>query len=271
VNSFGNVRRLYLACLRALLRPAVRFSLRRSTSYQDVSELLKQLFVEEATAEIARSTEKINVSRISALTGLNRKEVTRLYKDELPKDEPRSVLSRVIYQWEQSDEFTTKQGKPRVLSFEGERSEFHQLVLSVSSTLNPGTVLFELERAQLVERTPRGLKLKFGFALSQHDPESGFKLLGKDMDALLTAVEENVFDAGGNNNLHLSTYFDNLYLRDLPEVRKVVLQAGREFHANLRKLLAEYDKDANPDPARAEEPAGATIRVGAFAASSKRF
>ena len=69
------------------------------------------------------------------------------------------MISRVVAQWENDRRFLTQAGKPRVLSCDEDDSEFSELVRLVSKDLHPGTVLFELERSGIVERSKRGVRL----------------------------------------------------------------------------------------------------------------
>ena len=91
------------AALVRMLRPLVRLLLRRGVSLKSLYELLKWLFVDVAAEEFGPSGRHRAVSRISAMTGLTRKEVARLIS--LPESSDRenearyNRASRVIAGW----------------------------------------------------------------------------------------------------------------------------------------------------------------------------
>lgn len=132
-----------------------------------------------------------------------------------------------------------------MLSFKGENNEFQQLVHSVSRHLTPGTVLFELERMQLVERTPRGLRMKESIDFVGDNPEKGFELLSNDINSLISAVEENVFDRQKVSNVHYRAFFDNIYDKDLPLVRRWLARESKRFAKRVQDFLAKHDRDLN--------------------------
>lgn len=252
---------VYEECLGNLLRPIVRFCIRRSIPVQFFIELGKTLYLEAAAVEMKSQGEKVNVSRLSVSTGLHRRDVVRLCREDAAPRPTKSLTSRIIGQWEHDSRFTTKAGRPRVLSFEGENSEFRQLVSLVSSDVNPGTLLFELDRIKAVERTKKGLRLCASRHVIVEDPKESFALLEQDAHDLICAVSENVFSSTETKHLHARTEFDNICPDDLAQIKRWVLKEGSAFHAKIRKYLARFDQDINP---RLAKTGGAKVTVGTF-------
>ena len=246
-----------------LMRPIVRFCLRGSNTIQDFIDLAKVVFVEVAADEIGKTAEKVNVSRISVMTGLHRRDVTKIYKeDSEPIRSSPSILTRVIGLWEAGEAYSTKSGKPKTLSYKGDDSEFHQLVTAVSTNIKPGTILFELDRMGLIEKSARGVRLNKRVQRMAGDPEKLFDLLSRDVGTLVDAVEENIVAAEEESpNLHIRTEYDNVYREDLPTIRVWLREEGKEFHRRAREFIAQYDKDITSKPDKA---AGATVTLGAF-------
>lgn len=121
--------------LRRVLRPTVRFLLRRSCTFQDFIKLAKVVFVDVARAEIEAEGQKPNVSRISMFTGLNRLDVAKLYREnEVPEERSENALGLVMMQWHNKKAYRTKAGGPRVLS----KEEFRKLVRSITTNYSPG-------------------------------------------------------------------------------------------------------------------------------------
>ncbi len=259
-------RSIQLECLQLLLWPVIRYCMRHSYSYQDFINVAKIIFVRAAEEEIRKSTTKVNVSRISALTGIYRDDVKRIYYEKPePSAEPLSVLGRIIGQWEQDSRFRNAAGKPRVLSYQGPDSEFHELVSAVSMHLNPGTMVFELQRIGVVEKTVKGLKLVRQLAAPEDDLRRGFEILSNDMETLIQAIEENLYRKSRISNLHIRTEYDNVFTKDLPKIRLWLIKEGKKFHRKARNFLSKFDQDIHPNP-KAES--GGKVTITAFSVTS---
>lgn len=266
MTNFERYRSVQIECLAILLRPLVRFWLNRSQSFQDFAETAKMVFVEVAEAEMKKSTDKVNPSRISVTTGINRAEVVRFFhKDKTPIEKAPSVLGRVIGQWEQNKRFLTKTGRPKYLSYKGEASEFHSLVYSISAHLNPGTILFELERIGAVNKTEQSVKLESAHLSTANDPRATLEIVAGDMQSLLDAVLENIDRHKEKvKNHHHRTEYDNIYFKDIPAIRDWLWREGKLFHKRARDFISQFDKDVVPPPSlndaeKTEWKAGAKV------------
>ncbi|MCB0346418.1 MAG: hypothetical protein KDD66_14970 [Bdellovibrionales bacterium] len=246
-----------------MMKPALRFCLKHAMSFHKLMEMAKQALVELTIVELEASGSKVNVSRVSAATGLNRRDVARILRQEDRLEDLPHLASRVTNRWENDPDFTTKNGKPRVLSYRGKNSEFHQLVAKVSKDLHAGTMLKELERRGAVERLPSGLKLESGTNFHTSAPNKGLELLAQDTSSLIDAVEENLFTEQATRNLHIRTDYDNILLSRLPEVRAWLLEHGRNYHREVRAYLSQFDKDVSPNTGP-DEPGGGKVVVTAF-------
>lgn len=257
-------RKIASTCLRLILRPVARFCLRRSLRIQDALETLKEVFVENAVEEMQRNNEKVNVSRLSAMTGLHRRDVMRLFntEEETREEKAGNLMTRVVGQWMNDPEFLGSRNRPRILTLEGESSQFRRLVSKVSRDLNPGTVLFELERVGSVERTPRGVKLLLHHYVPLENAVEGFELLAKDSEDLIDAVDQNIFSGLKEPNLHGRTEFDSIRPEAIPYIREWLLTEGSAFHKRVGQFLAQFDTDFHPgdDGVRG----GATVSLGTF-------
>jgi len=249
--------------VRALLKPVVRFCVRHSFSLQDLIFAAKQAFIQVASEEMQQKKQNINLSRLSVMTGLHRAELKRMISNpDVNYEKPGSVLSRVITQWQVDRRFSNRRGKPLNLSFRGENNQFEQLVASVTTALNPGTVLFELKRSGYVEVVGAKLRLLEPISNFSQDPRSGFELVALGNDALTRAAEENLAGTEKVGNLHIHTHFDNLALSKIPETKEWLLQEGMLFQKKVREYLAERDKDINPELAK--ETGGGKVTVTTF-------
>ena len=180
------------------------------------------------------------------MTGVQRREVTRLLSSG-PEEKPnRDLVSRIIGLWQGAKRYQDSSGAPRVLQFTGREGEFADLVASVSTDLNPYTVAFELERAQLAESTKDGIKLLKAGYQPDGNLEESLRLLAEDSELLHIAVTENIFEQSIDKNLHVKTDFDNIPACFEKEIRQWFLEHGGDFHRAAQAFLSALDRDHNP-------------------------
>lgn len=264
--------------LKHLLVAAVRYCLKHTMHIQDLVEVAKIAFVEEACREILSSGDRVNVSRLSVSTGLHRRDIERIYKRQEVRESSQGLLGRVIGQWQYDVRFTTEDGRPKLLSCEGESSEFHSLVQSVSKDVNVGTVIFELKRRELVSSPTDGvIKLEKGVLVVGRNGgdiawEDGFSILSKDISDISDAVQENL-SATSPVNLHGRTEFDCIDPKYEHEIREWLLREGSAFHRKVGDYLSRYDceicTDTNASSVFQDEMNPITVSVGAFSFISK--
>lgn len=235
-----------------MVMPAVRFCLRHSVSVQEAIEILKSAFVQTACDDIARGGKEANISRVSAAIGLHRRDVTRLMNDSEPKLDAVSYVVRVMGHW-QTDRRFSNRGRARMLTCEGPDNQFQKLIESISKDLKPVTILFELERIGVVERSGNKVKLLSRAFIPKGDVEATIKLFSRDASELLTAVEENAFENAATPNLHARTHYDSITKDAEIEVREWLLREGSALHQKARNFLSQYDVDINPRLSKGKE------------------
>lgn len=253
---------------RTLLRPIVRFGLRRSLKIQDVYNALKLEYISLASQELRDRGEAVTVSKLSAMTGLQRKELASLLKNNASDNPPRpdqNLIVRILGQWQYDKRFSRKDGQPKLLTTEGIESEFASLVRTVSSDLNHHTVLFELDRLGYIERKEGAAKLLASAYNNKVDQIETLTGASYDIDDLYRAVELNVSALQGEEHLHARTTFDNIAPEDLPKLRQWLLRAGSAFHQKASKYLSKFDRDIQGHKSRSSNKGEAgRVVIGTF-------
>jgi len=243
--------------------PIARLCLRNSIKLSDVIEILKASFVDAAVVELEMNKEEISGSKISVMSGVHRKDVTRLQRSGAELKPEKNVVARVMVAWQQDPRFRTKNGKPRVLNAEGRDSEFAQLVESVTGgDLNSYATLFEMERIGVLSKQGKRVKLRWRDYVSAGNLQEGLGMLADDANDLMSAVEENVYANHSVPNLHLKTEFDNISSAALPKIRQWMLNEGSLLHKRAREFLSQFDLDFNPK--METKTGGARVILGAF-------
>ena len=249
-----------MSLLFSAFRSLVRIGIKRGLTIQEASQLLKAAFVLEAKDEIARIGLTPNISKVAAICGMHRREVTNLFDKTIDSkvSESNSLMSRIIGHWLGSRKYTSKEGEPKALKLDGDKNSFTSLAKEVSQDLNCYTILFELERLKLVRKEGDTIILdKAGFE-PKGDYDRELALLASDIEQLIAAVSKNMAAEKSPENLHITTSYDNISQDQLPEIRKWIFSEGAIFHKKLRAFLSKYDRDLNP---KLNQKQGKAIKV----------
>ncbi|MBX7137323.1 MAG: hypothetical protein K1X83_05005 [Oligoflexia bacterium] len=231
-----------IGLLPRLLGPIVGLCLRYSIKLDELVEALKYILIQRADSEISLDSAALSAARISAITGVHRKDIARLRASARPSTKPKNLVMKILGQWEQDRRFCRGR-TPKPLKVDGKRSEFTELVYSVSTDLNPYAVLFELQRIGAVECKHQVVRLVTRSHSTRADFEQGLEQLADDLQNLIIAVQENLSSQAEVPNHHLSTEYDNIPAQCADKIRRLLFQEGRRLHRKMRSLLAPFDRD----------------------------
>lgn len=140
----------------SILKPLIKVLMRNEFTHSELTELVRQTYVDVAYSEFSLPDQKMTYSRAAVLTGLSRKEVVRLKKNldneqSLAKQTPNRAM-RVVNGWLSDEEFLDEDGNPKELALKGEESSFNSLVAKFSGDITYGAVLDELNRIGVTEQ-----------------------------------------------------------------------------------------------------------------------
>jgi hypothetical protein len=150
-----------------LLLPIGRLMLKGGLGIGDLVRAAKRAYVRAAIAYVTPVGLRVNVSRLSVITGLTRKEVTAIVNEI--KGAPTARLGeikeqralRVLRGWKLDPRFCDNKGDPARLPLRGDRRSFSALVREYGGDVTPNSVLKELERLNAVTLSrSRGLRLR---------------------------------------------------------------------------------------------------------------
>ena len=250
------------AC-QAVLRPLARLAVGRGVPYAEVVELLKQSYVEAARDVHPGVAAGRAVSRISATTGLNRREVTRLMQkgdDGAPPARP-SPPTQAFTRWLTDPALRDADGAPLALPVSGPAPSFEALAQSITRDVHPRTLLEELTRLGLarVDEVNRVHLVDKAF-VPRADVDRMLAFLGANVGDHLRAAVENVL-ADGSRQFEQALFADELSQDSLAEVRALVsAEWQRLLHAVAPALQALVDADK-----AADRTADQRVRIGFFA------
>lgn len=232
-------------------------------------DALKHAFVAQASDQLESQGDVASNSRITLMTGVHRTDVASIRSEKRYEPREKHTASDVINQWRYDPRFCSRRGRPRSLIFDGKASEFAELVRSVSNSISPYTVAFELERLGMIQRARDGrLRLITRVFVPKGNPQAVLSMLGEDAEDLFQAVEENAFQVDNvQPNHHLKTEYRNVPAEALPEIRSWCLREGSALHERARNFLSRFDADLNPDK---RGTGSFRVAVGSFSVVDKR-
>jgi len=153
--------------LQASLVPVCKMLVKRGLGAGELIETVKAAYIQAAVAEVVPAGSRINVSRLSVVSGLTRKEIAALLQSRgkspaeiSPKKSPQQRALRILHGWSVDPIFQKANGKPAELPMQGERQSFALLVRRYGSDVTPVSALRELERMKAVVVTSQG-KVRF--------------------------------------------------------------------------------------------------------------
>jgi hypothetical protein len=153
-------KQLVLRAFNRIFRPVAGILLRAGVTWKEVVDLGKATYVDVATQDFGIRGRPTNVSRVSILTGLTRREVSRIRKLLAEADnqvvDSMNHATRVLTGWFTDDEYVGEDGNPRPLEKDGPAANFEALCKRYVSDVAPQTMLKELKHVGAVVENSDG-------------------------------------------------------------------------------------------------------------------
>lgn len=245
------IEKIISSAILKLMRPLVRILLRNGIPFRTFAELAKKVYVSVAAEEFAIEGRKLSVSRVSVITGLSRKEVSRV-RDEKAAEEDISAqrynrAARVISGWVRDPGFTGPNDEPLDLPFENSSASFTELVRKHSGDVPARAVLDELIRVGNVLLTEEG---KVRLLDRAYVPKTGeadkIGILGTDVAELVSTIDHNLTEGQEAPRFQRKVSYDNLPVEAMDDLRKLSAKHAQELLELLDNRISEHDRDVNP-------------------------
>ncbi len=248
----NNQHQILLAAIARMMRPLIRILLRNGISFQTFADIAKNQFVGVARSEFGIEGRKQSTSRIAVITGLTRKEVTRISRLSLPADQKAAErynrASRVIAGWRRDADFLDSEGTPSVLALSGPAGTFQELVKRYSGDMPYRAVLDELVGQGLVQREGNmRVKLMERAYLPKADAAMKLHILGTDTGYLIDTIGHNLRPGDSEPRFQRKVLYDNLPDEALPALHRRSSKMGQALLEKLDKIFSRNDRDVNPD------------------------
>jgi hypothetical protein len=237
----------------ALFAPIARLMVARGVLFPDLAERMKAHFVQAA---LAQSGDKATDSRVSVLTGLQRRDIARLRGADI-KDRRPNHLSRLVALWQTAPEWSSG-ASPLILPRSGEAGSFDSLAQSVRRDVHPRTMLDALIFAGTVTLSNDGQSVSL--AQLSYQPLAG-------SDDQLAYLSRNLGD-------HAQAAFENVQGREPPHFERAVHYTGLteaqvaalavRFNAAEMALFAEISQTAAEMKRGNASPGPMRFRAGGY-------
>ena len=234
-----------------ILRPLVRVMLRNGIPYGVFADIARRVYVEVAEKEFALPGKKQTVSRISTITGLHRKDVTRIKDTEKVSRDAHSERynrpARVIGGWVRSRAYHDKKGRPTDLPMDAEKGSFSALVREFSGDIPPRAIADELARVGAIEILPNSrVRLLTHAYIPSGDQAEKIGILGADVADLIRTIDHNLTGAPGEAYFQRRVSYDNIPRESLPALKKKLARRAQSCLESLDHVLAAADRDRSP-------------------------
>lgn len=253
-----------LEALARVLMPLVRLLIARGVTYQATAEVLKRVYVLAARSHIKRDEDE-TASRLSLLTGLNRKEIRRLTEGETKPVEIEGIASHaaaIHAVWISQRRFRERDGAPRVLPrYSRDRGpSFDELVRQITTDHRPAALLEELIRLELVDVDADGnVSLRAQPFLSRKSFEDRLVPLAKNLGDHAQAAVTNVL-SDEPPFLERSVFSDELSEESAAHLHELVRKRWREIHDEvIKEAIARESLDREEG-----RPGNSRIRLGMY-------
>ncbi len=238
-----------IAAGRRILRSLIRMMIKHGVMHREFVELSKEIYVEIASSDYGIRGRPTNVARTALLTGLDRKEVTRIRtKLDQGTAAPKSAhrqdrIARVLAGWHQDTDYLDNAGSPAVIPLEGPAPSFETLIKRYGGDIPAITILRELQRvkAARVEGEETVEVLRRNYRLDTAEPEA-IARTGSVLADIGRTVTHNLYRAAeAPSRFEARASNVNVPVSVLPEYRTFITAEGQEFLERVDAWLTEHE------------------------------
>jgi hypothetical protein len=213
-----------LGTLNRLLIPLARLCLANGITFAAVEDVLKRAFVQETIALQPEAPMHGTVSRVSTVTGITRREVTRLIKIEASGRQTKQPLAAEVFaRWTTDSAWRDHDGTPCILNRQGPAPSFEALAQSITRDIHPRSMLDDLIRLGLArydEEFDR-VSLTRNEFVPRGDSRQMLGFLGDNVGDHLEASVANVLH-DGSRHFEQAVFADELSVESVEALRPLI-------------------------------------------------
>ena len=266
IDAVSADQQAVLDALAAVFVPLAQLCTAKGIRIHAVEERLRSAFVAAARDAHPNQLATRLTSRISATTGLTRREVARLQSEPDAVREPQhSPMTELFTRWMSDADFQGADGKPLALARQGKPPSFESLAQSITRDVHPRTLLNELCRLQIAAHDVQAdtVALIREAFVPRGDWARMLAFLSENVGDHFRAAVANVLQQGtndGKQEIEQAIFADELSTESLGSAHELM---GRQWRTMLAQVVPELEKliDADKDAGRAQDQ---SLRIGLY-------
>ena len=231
-----------------ILKPVVRLLIKNEVSFAEFAEMAKQAYVDVSYEHFSIKGRKTTFSRVAVLTGLSRKEVVRLTKDQSKNPTSSATpnrAQRVVNGWLSDAEFLDENGKARILPIHGENGSFAVLVARYSGDITLGAVIDELLRVGIVRRLNKtDVELIATGYIPKTDELEKIRVMALCTSDLLNSAVHNLINVDEPARYQRQLTYEFLSADDAEHFKLYSEEKANELLLHLNEYLSQFNSDA---------------------------
>lgn len=240
----------------SMLRPLIRLLIRHEFTHEDLTQLIRQTYVEIAYDHFSIPDVDMTISRVAVLTGLSRKEVVR-FRDGLNNNEALLKLKpnraqRVVHGWLSDSEFLDEQSNPLDLPLSNkvngiQHASFLALVKRYSGDITIGAVLEELNLVGVTKQPDeQTVQLVNSAYVPRTDELEQIRVVATSVGDLFDTALHNVESNSRKKRFQRQVVYSDISEEFVEEFKKLTAEKAtpviQELNAHLSKRRKESAK-----------------------------
>jgi Family of unknown function (DUF6502) len=234
-----------------MLEPLTGFVFDSGLSIKEFHAILRAAAVRSVATRQLEVSRRVNISGISASTGISRAEISRILKSgpksaEENSDRDQQSTNRILSAWRQDPKFTTPNGQPADLKIYGRGATFESLVKLHGRGIPTRAMLDELTRTRAIElRSAQTIRLKTAVAVDRGMTPQVVKAFGDRVTELMSTLLQNMRNP--ENSAFIASVADTkVATNELPLLRREISSRGAEFLTEIQDMLARGPTKIRP-------------------------
>lgn len=266
IDAVSADQKAVLNALADVFVPLAQLCIAKGIRIRAVEERLRSAFVAAARNAHPNQLATRLTSRISATTGLTRREVARLETEPDAVHQPQhSPVTELFTRWMSDPDFQGADGKSLALPRQGQPPSFESLAQSITRDVHPRTLLNELCRLQIAAHDVQAdtVALIREAFVPRGDWALMLAFLSENVGDHFRAAVANVLQEGtnsGKQEIEQAIFADELSTESLASAHELM---GRQWRTLLAQVAPELEKliEADKDAGRAQDQ---SLRIGLY-------
>lgn len=234
--------------LERILVALARILIRHNVGFPTFSEIAKKAFVDVATREHGLRSRPASKSRVSLLTGINRREVARV--QALPPGEASNVLFNPVFRlvslWIRDPRYRDGQGAPLAIPLHGAAPSLEDLRKQCCHDVPETAVLRELVSAGIANYCEDGsdrLALQATGYIPRDDVSGKLELMGVDVAVMLNTIDGNIADPQ-SPLFQRKVSFSDVSERGVALLNAIARKDGQKWLEELDQVLGAHRSES---------------------------